>query len=191
MGALGLFLRSGSQGGLRKRKGMQRVRTEDDEDGDATDDDGSDDDDDENGDEGDGNGDDDDDVGEDDDEEGSDDVEKATIIGKPESVKTFVALADQVHSIVVPLGDIDSWAALSQGIHETCEEGDVPELPVQGIMHIVLNVGGKTVPVTASTPLEELWKAKAIKVSITDEAQEQQDGPRRNKSKKGTRKGRR
>lgn len=190
MGALGLFLRSGSQGGLRKRKGMQRVRNEDDEDDDVTDDDGSDDDDDENGDEGDGNGDDDDEVGGDDDEEGSDDVEKA-IIERPESVKTFVALADQVHSIVVPLGDIDSWAALSQGIHETCEEGDVPELPAQGIMHIVLNVAGKTVPVTASTPLEELWKAKAIKVSITDEAQEQQDGPRRNKSKKGMRKGRR
>ena len=83
------------------------------------------------------------------------------------SIKAFVALSDEVHSITLPLSGIDSWGGLSQTIHEVCEDSDVPDLPVHGIMHIVLNVDGQTVPVTAKTPLEQLWKAKAIKVSIT------------------------
>ena len=38
-------------------------------------------------------------------------------------------------------------------------------------MHIVLNVNGVTVPVTNKTPIDQLWDAKAIKVSIVPEEQ--------------------
>ena len=34
---------------------------------------------------------------------------------------------------------------------------------------VICNGGCKTVPVTGTTALDELWRAKAIKVSITDE----------------------
>jgi hypothetical protein len=85
------------------------------------------------------------------------------------TIKAFVALGREVHSVILPLKGIRSWGALSQAIHESCEEHDLPDLPVNGIMHIVLNVNGKTVPVTGTTPLDELWRARAIKVSITDE----------------------
>ena len=34
-------------------------------------------------------------------------------------------------------------------------------------MHIVLNINGTTVPVTGKTPIDMLWRAKAIKVSMT------------------------
>ena len=97
------------------------------------------------------------------------------------SLKAFVALRDQVYSIQLPLGGVQSWAQLSQTIHESCEDSDVPDLPVHGIMHIVLNVNGATVPVTGRTPLDELWRAKAVKVSITDdgagEAQAEEEPP--------------
>ena len=103
-------------------------------------------------------------------------------------MKAFVAIAGKVHTVTLSLGGIDSWANLSQTIHETCEDNSVPDLPVHGIMHIVLNVRGKTIPVTGTTPIDELWKAKAIKVSITDEeagpTPMQPDGHR--KSKKGS-----
>ena len=114
---------------------------------------------------------------EDDEEEGEEDethalrnVQVITEVPDPGSVKTFVALGSQVHSIVLPLAGVTSWASLSQGIHDACEDNDLPELPTNGIMHIVLNVEGDTVPVTASTPINTLWSAKAIKVSIADEA---------------------
>ena len=42
------------------------------------------------------------------------------------------------------------------------------------MMHIVLNVNGKTLPVTGKTPIDELWRAKAIKVSITNEEDEEE-----------------
>jgi len=108
---------------------------------------------------------------------------------RPESLKAFVALGDDIHTITLPLTDIQSWGGLSQTIHETCEDNHVTNLPVHGIMHIVLNINGKTVPVTASTPLEELWKAKAIKVSITDEDEDDEpvNASRRTKAKKGSR----
>ena len=97
---------------------------------------------------------------------------------EPLTIKAFVALSDQVHSIVLPLDAIDSWGGLSQTIHEVCEDSDVPDLPDNGIMHIVLNINGATVPVTGKTPIDELWRAKAIKVSITgaeDEEGEEDD----------------
>ena len=119
--------------------------------------------------------DDDDDDEEDDDEDDEEDEEdEETGTMKPPallSMKAFVALGDQVHAIVLPLAGISSWATLSQTIHEVCEDSDVPQLPVHGIMHIVLNIDGETVPVTGKTPLKELWRAKAIKVSITEDNQ--------------------
>ena len=36
-------------------------------------------------------------------------------------------------------------------------------------------MAGKTVPVTATTPFDILWDAKAIKVSITEEEQEAEE----------------
>ena len=148
-------------------KTHSRISAGDDDDEDGEDEDEDDDDDDE------GDDDDDDDDEDEDEDEGDgakeeEDVEKGAV-PRPESMKAFVALGDAVHSIVLPMSEIESWATLSQTIHETCEDSDVPDLPVHGIMHIVLNVNGKTVPVTGMTPLDELWKAKAIKVSITDE----------------------
>ena len=120
---------------------------------------------------------------------GSDDEEEATEPdlenGRPETMKAFVALDNQIHTIVLPLVDVDSWATLSQTIHETCEDSGVPDLPVHGIMHIVLNVKGKTVPVTGITPFDELWKARAIKVSITDDdARTLDDGRDANRRRK-------
>lgn len=126
----------------------------------------------------------------DEDEDGEKEDTDAASAARPESMKAFVALGDQIHSIVLPLTGIDSWAELSQTIHETCEESGVPDLPVHGIMHIVLNVDGKTVPVTGMTPLDELWKAKAIKVSITDEdADTKVATSGKSKGKKGKKKG--
>ena len=144
------------------RKGghMQRVHGDDD------DTIGDDDDDEEDDDE--------EDDGDDDDEDGSGGEDKAGDV-EGQTIKAFVALGDQVHSIVLPLDGIESWGALSQTIHEVCEDSDVPDLPVHGIMHIVLNVDGVTVPVTGKTPIDQLMDAKAIKVSITSEGDEEDD----------------
>ena len=146
---------------------MQRVRSANDDDEEDDDEEEEDDDDDDDDRDGGDDGDDDvDDMGavSDSDVEGC-----GSGLKRSESMKAFVAIADQVHTVVLSLGGIDSWANLSQTIHETCEDNSVPDLPVNGIMHIVLNVKGKTIPVTGTTPIDELWKAKAIKVSITDE----------------------
>ena len=89
---------------------------------------------------------------------------------RPASIKAFVALGNHVHSITLPLLSVDSWSTLSQRIHETCEEEGLSNVPEHGIMHLVLNVNGETVPVTGSTQLEVLWSAKAIKVSITHDS---------------------
>ena len=113
---------------------------------------------------------------EEDDDEGEDlEAGAADAAKEPLTIKAFVALGDQVHSIVLPLDAIDSWGMLSQTIHEVCEDSDVPDLPVHGIMHIVLNINGATVPVTGKTPIDELWRAKAIKVSITAEPTEEEE----------------
>ena len=177
------------------KKGMQRVsgvdtaedddddedededEDEDDEDEDEDEDEDDEDEEDENGDEdGDDDDDDDDDDGDDDDDDDDDDEadeEKgeagAASSSPPLTMRSFVALRDQVHAITLPLKGVVSWANLSQTIHEVCEDSDVPELPVHGIMHIVLNIDGETVPVTGKTPFKELWRAKAIKVSITED----------------------
>jgi len=171
-------------------KSHSRVSSQDEEE-DEDGENGDEDDDDEDGDE-------DDDIDEDDDEDNdgtatssSADVEQGAV-SRPSTMKAFVALGDDVHSITLPLDEIESWASLSQTIHETCEDSSVPDLPVHGIMHIVLNVNGKTVPVTGMTPLDELWKAKAIKVSITDEDQGSsgdKKGKEGKKGKKGKQKG--
>eukprot|EP00965_Chrysotila_dentata_P233546 6199654-Pleurochrysis_carterae.AAC.8 len=68
------------------------------------------------------------------------------------------------------ISGVESWAALSQLVHEACEEAGVPNLPAHGIMHIVLNVYGRPIPVTASTKLSQLRRAKALRVSIGDNA---------------------
>lgn len=92
------------------------------------------------------------------------------------NIKAFVALGDQVHSILLPLDGVDSWGGLSQAIHEVCEDSDVPNLPEHGIMHIVLNINGNTIPVTGKTPIAQLWRAKALKVSVTaDKPDEEED----------------
>lgn len=147
------------------KAGLQRVHSAEEDEGDGEEGDEEDD-----GEEDDGEEeDDDDDDGEDGDDEGDQEGDGVAKSGGAEAltIKAFVALGDQVHSVLLPLDGIESWGALSQTIHETCEDSDVPDLPEHGIMHIVLNVDGTTVPVTGKTPLEELWRAKAIKVSIT------------------------
>ena len=153
--------------GLRGKQ-MQRVRNAEEEEVD------DDDDDDDGGDEREGEEEEEDDDDDDDDESphhmaNGGDVEAGGGGGRPSTMKAFVALGDQVHTVRLSLEAIESWAMLSQTIHETCEDSGVPDLPQNGIMHIVLNIGGKTVPVTGTTALDELWRAKAIKVSITDE----------------------
>ena len=157
---------------------MQRVRNEDDgqdddddnedegDEDDEEDDDGAEDEEDADDDDEDGESDDDGDDESDDDCDDGQGASLANASSEPKTLKAFVALGSEVHSITLPLLNIDSWATLSQTIHEVCEDSDVPELPTHGIMHIVLNVDGKTVPVTAKTHLKQLWAAKAIKVSI-------------------------
>jgi len=167
---------------------MQRVMADDDTLGDDDDDDDDDDDggggagDEEEADGGDDGADGEDgENGEDGDEgEGDDEgaAEDDAADGEPLTIKAFVALGDQVHSIVLPLESVESWGGLSQTIHEACEDGDVPDLPEHGIMHIVLNINGVTVPVTGKTPIDELWKAKALKVSIA--AEDDEDGDAEN-----------
>jgi hypothetical protein len=159
---------------------MQRVHADDADDdtlGDEDDDDDDDEDEDEDEDDGDGDGD-----GADGEGEGTPTGGDSAADGgaaksgdEPLTMKAFVALSDQVHSIVLPLDKVESWGQLSQTIHEVCEDGDVPDLPEHGIMHIVLNVNGTTVPVTGRTPIDELWRAKAIKVSITAEEEEEEE----------------
>ena len=114
-------------------------------------------------------------LGDEDEDEEDGDLEAGTADAAPLTIKAFVALGEQVHSIVLPLDTIESWGALSQTIHEVCEDSDVPDLPENGIMHIVLNVNGATVPVTGKTPIDELWRAKALKVSITAEGADEED----------------
>ena len=88
------------------------------------------------------------------------------------SLKAFVALGAQMYTIQLPLDGVESWAQLNQTIHESCEKNaTVPDLPARATMHIVLNVNGVTVPASGRTPLDELWRAKVLKVSITDEGE--------------------
>ena len=101
--------------------------------------------------------------GEDEDEDEDEDEEDN---GTGKTIKAFVAVSDQVHSVPLPLDGITSWANLSQTVHEVCEDSNIPDLPLHGIMHIVLNIDGLTVPVTGKTPLSQLYRAKALKVSI-------------------------
>ena len=82
------------------------------------------------------------------------------------AIKAFVELGGKVHSISLQTAGIQSWASLSQLIHEVCAESGVPELPPHGIMHIVLNVNELPVPVTSSTSLSQLRRAKSLRVTI-------------------------
>ena len=159
---------------------MQRVHSEDDEEGMIGEEDGDDEeeedgDEDEEEEEEDDEDEDEEDGGED---EGEDEDEVPADLeggGEPLTIKAFVALGDQIHSIELPLEGIDSWGALSQTIHEVCEEGELPDLPENGIMHMVLNINGNTMPVTGKTRIDELWRAKAIKVSITGAKDDAED----------------
>ena len=140
-----LVMHARDQGLLGRVKGRERVQTVDDDEDDDDDED-----------------EDDDEEDEEEAEEEEDDDEEAGIVpnheapektlgggyssnrqhnrqafaNRLESLKTFVSLGSTVHSVTLPLGDVDSWATLSQQIHDTCDDEDVPELPVNGIMHI-------------------------------------------------------
>lgn len=83
-------------------------------------------------------------------------------------IKAFVELRGEIHSVKLPCEGVTSWGALSQLIHEVCEDNGVPDLPVHGTMHIILNVDGKPVPVTGATRLAALQDASAIRVTIGD-----------------------
>ncbi len=81
------------------------------------------------------------------------------------------------HSLtpVEQVSGVESWAELSQILHETCEDSGVPELPTQGVMHLVLDLGGRQVPVSASTKLSALDRATALRVRIGVEDEVEED----------------
>jgi len=81
-------------------------------------------------------------------------------------IQASVELRDEVHDVRLPCEGVTSWAAFSQLVHEVCEDSGVPNLPVLGTMHIVLNVNGEPLPVTGSTPLSALRDATALRVTI-------------------------
>ncbi|KAL1524121.1 hypothetical protein AB1Y20_019030 [Prymnesium parvum] len=82
------------------------------------------------------------------------------------TLKTFVELRGKVHSILLPTQGVTSWAELSQRIHEVCERSSIPDLPSLGTMHIVLNLDGRSVPVTSTTRLSTLIDATNLRVTI-------------------------
>lgn len=100
------------------------------------------------------------------------------------SVRAFIEIGDDLHGLVISLDGVDSWTELSQVVHEACEEVQLPNLPEAGVMHIVLNVDGKPIPVTAQTQMDMLQRAKAIRVTLGSEGGSSSKG----KTKK-TRKG--
>ena len=104
----------------------------------------------------------------------------------PESIKTYVGLPDgQVHCVLLPLGGMSSWGMLSQMVHEACEDSGVPNLPAHGVMHIVLNIGNKPVPVTASTKLSQLNRARTLRITINEGPRDKVEPAR--KTSKGSR----
>ena len=84
-----------------------------------------------------------------------------------ESLKGYVEIGNTVYPVDLPCRTVDSWAALSQHIHEVCEANGVPNLPIHGTMHIVLNVEDQAVPVTGGLELDVLQQAIALRVTIT------------------------
>lgn len=82
------------------------------------------------------------------------------------SLKAFIEIQGALHALKVDISGVDSWPTLSQVLHEACEERDLPDMPENGIMHIVLDLEDQPVPVTASTPLWQLFKARAVRISI-------------------------
>ena len=95
---------------------------------------------------------------------------------------TRLLVAGTVHAVHIDSAGHESWADVSQAVHEACEDAELPKLPVHGVMHIVLIIGGKPIAVTRSTRLAALAAAEMIKVTISDEA----DG-KKGKSKGPTR----
>ena len=87
-----------------------------------------------------------------------------------------------MHAVHIDSAGHESWADVSQAVHEACEDAELPKLPVHGVMHIVLIIGGKPIAVTRSTRLAALGAADMIKVTISDES----DAPKKGKSKKPT-----
>ena len=72
----------------------------------------------------------------------------------------------QVHEVSVKLADCASFADLSQRVHEACEDAGLPALPLNGLMHMVLSIDGKPVPVTRSTQFARLADAERLRVTI-------------------------
>ena len=95
---------------------------------------------------------------------------------------TRLLVAGTVHAVHIDSSGHESWADVSQAVHEACEDAELPKLPVHGVMHIVLIIGGKPIAVTRSTRLAALAAADMIKVTISDEG----DAPKKGKSKKPT-----
>ena len=105
---------------------------------------------------------DDDDEEDDDDDEGGEDIQ-----GAGGTVKAFVHIGNENHCIDVDLGKVDSWAALSQMVHEACESTGVPGVPSHGMMHIMLNIGEKQVPVTRATSFSLLSQATVLRITVS------------------------
>ena len=106
--------------------------------------------------------DDDDDDADDDDDEGGEDIP-----GVGGTIKAFVEIGKEKHCIDVDLEVVDSWAALSQMVHEACESIGVPGVPSHGMMHIMLSIGEKQIPVTRSTSFSMLSRATALRITVS------------------------
>ena len=86
--------------------------------------------------------------------------------GDGESIEALVEVQGQVHEVSVKLADCASFADLSQRVHEACEDAGLPALPLNGLMHMVLSIDGKPVPVTRSTQFARLADAERLRVTI-------------------------
>ena len=86
--------------------------------------------------------------------------------GDGESIEALVEVQGQVHEVSVKLADCASFADLSQRVHEACEDAGLPALPLNGLMHMVLSIDGKPVPVTRSTQFARLAEAERLRVTI-------------------------
>ena len=86
--------------------------------------------------------------------------------GGDEFIEALVEVQGQVHEVSVKLADCASFADLSQRVHEACEDAGLPALPLNGLMHMVLSIDGKPVPVTRSTQFARLADAERLRVTI-------------------------
>jgi len=82
-------------------------------------------------------------------------------------IPTHVDVHGKVYLVQLQLGGVASWADVSERVHESCELFGIPELPDQGIMHLVLELDGRRVPVTPRTRFAALSRTSALRVTIT------------------------